>query len=351
MAHNLFGLPYDIPVQNLPRGPQDTGLSIGTQAKIAAGAIATAGYIGGKALEGTVTYGGRFIPTGNTRAGKRFRSGGQDLITEHFPSKKQKPSQSNLRSKQNMPTATPESIPAGATTQGATGVANSKGEETKVIPIPKHITLGNPDFFTTKLIYRTWIDLDFSTNLASTYSGLDQKFRMNSIYDVDKVTAGQNQPQWRDFYTTMYNYYTVIGCDYNAKFINENTSDWVILHRTYGDILPASFEENQSVLKLDPHLTSTELPASSTMNPQAHISGYISHLDYKSNIQEVAQDGNDHIWTAFGADPDLVHDLYIMPRRRRTSTTNDEILQFEIELVYTVQFKELKAAYQFNTPS
>lgn len=345
MAHNLFGLPYDIPTQNLPRGPQDTGLSITTQAKIAAGAVATAGYIGGKVLEGTVSYGGRFIPTGNTRAGKRFRSGGQDLITEHFPTKKQKTSQFNLRSKDNMPTETPEAVPSGAAeTQGATGTANSKGHETKVIPIPQHITFGLPGFTTTKLMYRSWSIIDWGDNTTNIDTTQDIKFRMNSIYDVDYNT---NAPLWRDYFVARYNYYTVLGCEYKIKYKNLNTTDWTICYRTYGAEVPG-FATHHSTLKTDPHMKNVDLPYSDAIQTTTAVTGYASHEDYKANIQEIIQDGNDNIWTAIGGAPALVHDLRIMPRRHAIAGEINETMDLEIELVYTVQFKELNSTYRFN---
>lgn len=346
--HNLFGLPYDIPINQLPHGPRDTALSLQTQATIAGAAVGAAGYAGGKVLEGTISYAGQFIPTGNTRAGKRFRSQGQTQITEHFPTKKQKSSQSNLRGSKDMTTENTENteaIPAGAAAAaGPTGIANTKGHETQVTPIPRHITFGLPGYTTARLMYRKWSTLDYGANTSDQEVTHDKRYKMNSIYDIDYAGAA---PQWRDYFMARYDYYTVLGCEYKIRYRNQNASDWILLYRTYGEVVP-SFDTHLNVIQLDPHMKSAELPFHSSVNVVAEISGYASHEDYKGNIQEIIQDGNDQIWTVKATAPSLIHDLRIMPRRRLAGVTNEKI-ELEVELVYTVQFKELNSTYRFNT--
>jgi len=331
--------------------PNNWGLR--NQVKLYAGAFGLAAYGVGKAVEGAVNTVAHF-GTPNTKKRLRFDSPATDKenTPDQPPAKR---SFKNLPSTTEMEPSKEQEPMAEARIGGAAGIANSKGRETQVIPLPRHVAFGLPDFFTTKLRYRDFQNLQFTTNTAFNYAGKDIKLRVNSIYDVDYGLSGDQQPQWRDFYAAKYNYYTVIGCEYKIHFYNFNPvasanswpTPWWICHRTYGDNVPNSFTLTHSDLLKDPHMKASYLPGDFNSVGTTTMSGYISHQDYKNNLQEVSQDGNDLIWTPINSDPTLTHDLYIMPRRITTGEIG-EIVKYEIELNYTVQFRELKSDAQFN---
>ena len=269
---------------------------------------------------------------------------------------------SNLLNKKQktMATAPPKEEELNATegfSRGINTVANAKGRETQVVPIPRHVTFGMPDYFTTKLIWTYQDSWDWDTNTTTNYAGLDREYRMNSIYDVDINDAGQQQPKWRDHYAAMYNYYTVLNCEYQIRFENLQSTtatvrptSWYILYRTYGDIEPSSYTQEIEGLLLDPHMKYAYLRGGYTDTYDTLISGNVNHKDYMNNLQEVSQDTNDRIWTAVGSDPALTHKLRIMPRRIHTGDTGQR-MKVITKLIYTVQFRELDQSYQFNTPT
>lgn len=224
---------------------------------------------------------------------------------------------------------------------------NAKGRTTEVVPLPRHVTFGMPDFFTTKLMFTDFQELDWAANTGVDVDTNDYEFRMNSIHDVNINRTGTQPPRWRSHFEAMYTHYTVLSCEFKIRLINLNESNWEIMWRTYGDVVPAVPNVSLDILKRDPHLKSKTLFGMNTHDNLVELNGFITHQDYMNNIQEVHQDASDQIWAETNGDPTLMHKLRIYMRRHVDGVANEKI-RFDAKLIFTVQFRELKQAYQFN---
>lgn len=139
----------------------------------------------------------------------------------------------------NLPTTQPPTF-GPQNRSGNTGV-NAVGQETPVDPF-KYVSRGMPPTATSSLPYyqRSTITVDASNKLLE----YDLDFRMNSIYDIvaDSTNVDLNtdstgvlnvlkptseggavQPMWRDFYKSIYKYYSVLACRWNIKVQNLST--------------------------------------------------------------------------------------------------------------------------------
>lgn len=231
------------------------------------------------------------------------------------------------------------------------------GQETHITPIPNAIAIGVPEVTTTKLQYNYFSEDGFASagQDATTYEGHDWVININSIYDVETKNPGQQQPKQRDFFASLYEYYTVLGLEYHVrvKAVNtklgviNNKSDWYICHRTYGEEVPSTFVATHNTLLSDPQMDVEYLPFDNDKNTTVDIRGFFTHDDFVNNVQEIKQDANQVRWTPIGSSPALTHQHRIMPRRAIAGSSTDE-LYLDIKLIYTVQFKELKNTYKFN---
>lgn len=243
------------------------------------------------------------------------------------------------------------SAPAAASSGGVSD-AYGKGKETRVVPPPRHIAFGIPDFYTAKLMYNNAQDLTLGAALDSATA--DYEIRVNSIFDVLSIGAGSQQPTWRNHFSTFYDYYTVLSMEYHVTFEQKanasNGTDLDINMRTYGSIVPSSYTQYSAVLQNDPMVTWKVLELDTTRTTRVTFSGVLTHQDYLDNIQEVQDNTEDEVWTPMGQNPNLVHVLRFMPRRRTgTAPAGNSLVYVDHKLVYTVQFRQLKQAYHFNS--
>lgn len=255
--------------------------------------------------------------------------------------------------------------PEAALAAGAGGLKHI-GRQTPITPLPRHIKPGLPEYFTTKLTYTARIRKDLG---PARNVGQDLKFIVNGIYDVEGDISGQQQPQWRTWFTNIYEYYTVLNCEYNIHCViphivndggspvvyttNHNGSDVFVLWNDYGDSEP-SFSKTFEELTRDNRVKSILVPNRVAEGQSGHgmITGDLTHDDYTQHIIEIKTDAQDDIWTPKGENPQVAHKLRIMPRMlEQTHDSTTTAMFFFIKLVYTVQFKEVAAAYKFEGQS
>lgn len=299
------------------------------------------------------------MPTGNLRNKRKFHELEIDASGQNVENIWKKPSLGNLRGTTNMDTEEAPMAKAGGVATMAVAASGAstgfgKGSETKITPLPKHVTMGMPDYFTTK---HTWYNNGFITLTTTSLDSAanDIIIRINSIYDIFRTSDGASiqQPKWRDHFAAMYDYYAVISMEWRCVLQNHAAgtapagTEYDILYRTYGDVQP-TFVADTQFLRNDPNIKVAHLGYDVNHKKMTTIGGYLTHADYAGNLHEINQDGQDVIWTAKGTDPLLKHDLHIMPRRKFNATANDRIWH-EIELIYTVQWKQQNATYKFNT--
>ena len=226
--------------------------------------------------------------------------------------------------------------------------AYGKGRETQLVPLPRKITVGLPEYFTTKhrgFNRSTW---NWSADLSETNSGNDIGVRGNSVYDAGWPNLGTFS--WYNFYKSVYQQVCTISMEYKFTFTNYSSSDFYVHFRTYGETKPA-FGVNTVDLMQDPTMERILVPYDGTRRAVVSKGGFLTHKDYEANIQEVAQDSKDNLWTAVDTAPALSHYLYVMPRRKNVTllppATNEKIL-VEFEVIYTCQWRDMRAEYKFQ---
>jgi hypothetical protein len=246
--------------------------------------------------------------------------------------------------------------PEALTAAAAAIPATTKGRQTEITNPPKRIKYGLPEYFTTKLKlnYRYNVtNLGGNTPNVTTDNAADLELRLESIYDVNATEASQQQPQWRDYWANIYDYYTVLGVEYHITIVSEGNEPLMICENTYGADEPASFAVTHWALGEDPNMTKHYMPKTLTSGvPVVYtIHGHKDHNDYRRDITEIKQDSNDQIWTAVGSDPALSYRLKIMPRffdDNYVPADGVEVyMAYHIDMTFTVQFKEAKVAYKF----
>ena len=299
----------------------------------------------------------------------------QTKITD-FGTNKRKRSDSNLRgnTKMSRPSRHIETTEAAAAAgdpmntsapeaaSGPTATANSKTHETQVTPIPRNIKPGLPEYFTTKLVYTDLRALDIDRTTDN--NGADLQVRLNSIYDVLDSVTGQQQPRWRTYFSTIYDYYTVIGTEVHITGIMRRNNSGIsrgidapvrMLWRTYGADTPSTLAVDAETLLQDLNYKHhTYLPIGDNEDVGFRLpTMYFTHKDYMDKIEEIKQDDKEEIWTPVGASPGLNHRLIVSPRTMfdlgETAMVNNKIqVTYQLKFVYTVQFKESKIGYKFQ---
>lgn len=247
--------------------------------------------------------------------------------------------------------------------QRASSSGSSFGHETKLTPLPNHIAIGEPEVTTTKLRFFTQHETNYTSGTTNDDSQ-DWTFSVNNIQDVlGGIFAGVQTPRAYTHFTSIYEYFSVVGVEYHIKYYlwnfrpgissrvatAVNESSWDICYRDYGQVGLASYAVTRVDLLQDPQMKHIYLPFRSDTETTGRIDGFLSHEDFVHNIREIKQDANQVRWTKVGATPALVHNMRIMPRRFTPVTVpGSEYVVCDIELIYTVQFKELKKEFKFN---
>lgn len=277
----------------------------------------------------------------------------------------------------------PKAARTTAFTSKSPGESGNKAQETPVTRIPKHVSIGPPEFFTTK--HRIFAH-DVMYQINEGYNdNLDLDVRVNSLWDcIDSntnATAGgvnisqllSAQPTWRKYYADHYDYYTVMSCEYRFTFTNYSPNDFWLFYRTYGATLPPGLNgKGPTDLMQDEKMkriflprakyefTADEVSASMHLqhSPTATIAGYVTHKDFDANIMEIQQDKEAQTWTERNRTPSLMHRLKIMPRRKMIyndtygyypppyTGVNAKMI-CEVEMIYTVQWKQQRSELKY----
>ena len=72
--------------------------------------------------------------------------------------------------------------------------------------------------------------------------------------------------------------------------------------------------------------------------------GHANQQTYEKHAREIADDDTNIIWKAVSANPDLIHRLRLGVRPLGGTYTSGERLIYSGRLIYTVQFRQKKAA-------
>ena len=300
----------------------------------------------------------------------------------------------------------PMGEPVLARSGGGGGGPSSVSKETPISNYPS-LTYGLQETHTTILPYVAWM----SVNLDRAQSnGVQLKLRLNSIYDMldiainaapgadtaftgsgfsnkkigyngktpyngsafpHTLAAGTNaaeRPQWRDYWAQVYQYYTVLGCEYEIVHVNP-VGNWDDIHATPGnrvfggDIIvgeqidtysdTAAATGNVMPLTNLPEVMNYKnikwhrLEANGNGANQGNtliVKGRYMPGQAKRNI---VNDGDVKTWTAVGSSPNLKEFLTLNYWMHPLSSGTHYGANLQVRLKYIVQFKDLVAQARY----
>ena len=267
---------------------------------------------------------------------------------------------------------------AAAPAGGAVGV----GGETPVDPVGYEKIRPWADTVNVIMPYRTGGALSIQSNPA----GVDAiTFRLNSIYDVvtssaytadpppaaDTFDTNINKPMWYNYYTSIYKYWTVTKSTYKMRIwisgrdaanVGSEVSVWTYHH---GQQQPPLLNETVSakipdiIRKVHPNnhkTTIRSLPLTtlkSRYDDNTYIHGmYMPGPKYVKN--EVAEDDFHETWHKATEVPSLREAVTFIVQRSDMmdtlgNTSSTIALNYEFEIQYHTQFKNLKTAFKYTT--
>lgn len=300
-----------------------------------------------------------------------------------------------------MDTTGGEEVTAMAARSGGGGPGNTVSKETPISPYPS-LSYGLQETHTTILPWVGWMSValpewgvtvptqlkirmntpyDFinstltaspAVNTAPTTNGLyavplnqDGKRGNNiNISFPESISTGANaaeRPAWRDYWAALYDYYTVLGCEYKITMYNPSSAkgQGVIVGTTFdtysdtatttGNVMPPSYlSEVMAYKNMKWQILESNSPEYE--NSYGSVTGRYKPGQAKRNI---VNDGDVKTWTLTGAtQPNLKEDLVINFWRSPMSfydgngttntMTNPTCLNMQLEIKYIVQFKDLK---------
>lgn len=291
----------------------------------------------------------------------------------------------------------PEAARMASASSGSSNSAQSKETPISVYPT---LTYGLQETHTTILPWSGWVSFGFLDKTTP----LKLALRMNSIWDIfpNAITdlasgtsiaakawhnrpvgttsanitnaefpktfaAGTNtteRPQWRDYWAAIYEYYTVLGCEWKVTIVNCETSrnaDVVvgIDQDSYSDTATASGnvtpETSLAEMIAFKGVSWKKIDAPSAYEDQSKpntvvISGRYKPGDIRRNIKN---DGDVKTWTATSTTLPTLKDttnLYFFQdalNGRAPGTTSSGCGNVQIDLKYIVQFKDLKSMARY----
>lgn len=284
--------------------------------------------------------------------------------------------------------------------QKASTASNGKGHgETPISPYD-FVQIGIPNVETTRLPYR--LKTSISTgNLPTSAAPVGLAFRTNSIYDIvgsatftadptataDPLVTPYETPKWRSYFANRYQYYTVLGCDYKVMFRQKYTNgsfdkdtgafymlnydaflykaglqkpptldggamipkEWKLLHTgvEYQEIK----QQNRNVLYTADGTATASIECETGGGPWTVFTGHCGRDTYD---HEIVEDELQQTWHKMTEVPPTPEQLvfHLQPNEFNFGSPDGGLeIDVIVELTYLVQFKDLKATYEYPTPS
>lgn len=300
-----------------------------------------------------------------------------------------------------------EPVPeAAARSGGGGGGPSSVSKETPISNYPS-LNYGLQETHTTILPYVTWCTLALD---KSATTPIQLKVRMNSIYDMldiaivappndDSIftgpgftskkvgfngkspingnaypvvpstgTTATERPQWRDYWAQIYQYYTVLGCEYEIIHVNpignHDTINTTPGNRVYGgdiicaeqvdtysdtaaatgNVMPLTIlQEVMNFKNIKWHRIESNGVGNNFGNTMI-VKGKYTPGSEKRNI---VNDGDVKTWTAVGSQPNLKEFLTLNYWPHPMSAGTAFGANMQIRLKYIVQFKDLVAQARY----
>ena len=216
------------------------------------------------------------------------------------------------------------------------------------VTIPERVPHLYNNNYTVKLTYCDNFRHDVSYGSPGT---VNQIFRTNSIYDPDYTATG-HQPLIRDAWASLYDYYTVLACDYEIHLYNGGTDT-----STYTAVGTASQRLNCVNVALMPTVNISDystainvVPQSEMKNVQMKFMCPEDHIVFKGTltpgdfILDAKDADSDNTWTAVGSNPNIPRFIGYTLIHAHSSAITGQNKQFAaavtvfVKLDYTVQF-------------
>lgn len=324
-------------------------------------------------------------------ANKRLRGSGSIAAT---PNQQKEASFSNLQP----PTTMGDGVGDGG------GSGNAQGLKETPVDNPYVVYRGPPDYTFASLPYVE----SRMQNLPNTLSA-DHIYRMTSVYDCRLETvstdfnagigqhivflegeAAQRKARWFDYYAGMYNYYHVIGCQYNVFIENYQGEPLWVYQMFYNDTQPNVAATNED-MQLWPGVRYKYLDRrflAITSNGQMETNEHVDNEEFMETgtnptglnfetTNMVSNDGNSKLvfsgeykpgqfrrdihldsevenWTAVSTNPSLPEKLLIRLKHPSEHVTSNSAgfgqemkYKIQVKLNYLVEFKELSQHLKF----
>lgn len=204
--------------------------------------------------------------------------------------------------------------------------------EAHMIPGLGPLQLGFPQSIITTMRYCDLITISNSAATVDKYI-----YRANSIFDPN-YTGGGHQPLWRDNYASIYNQYVVLGSKVTVKFQAETTDEsWVV--GILGDDDTSSPTNILTLMELNNSIW--DVHGTSHAGHTTLFLTYEPERDLGTN----AKDDGYFATTNIGGDAPVQWYFIIYAYLMNASDTG-KILNYTVEIEYTVKFSNLKTQAQ-----
>lgn len=300
-------------------------------------------------------------------------------------------------------------VPEAAARSGGGGGGGGPSGVNKETPISNYPSLnyGLQETHTTILPYVTWCTLALNSNATTP---IQLKVRMNSIYDMLDITivappaddtifsvpgitskkvgfngrspyngnpypvvpstgtTATERPQWRDYWAQIYQFYTVLGCEYEIIHVNpignHDTISGTVGNRVYGgDIICAEQVDTYSdtaaatgnVMPLTTlhevmnfkNIKWHRIEANGAGNNFGNTMIVKGRYTPGSEKRNIINDGDVKTWTAVGSQPNLKEFLTLNYWPHPMSAGTAFGANIQVRLKYIVQFKDLVAQARY----
>lgn len=240
------------------------------------------------------------------------------------------------------------------------------GKPLETAPVQLKLRMNTPyDFINSSTLTSPAINAAFTNNGLYVVPANENGVRVNSsrVFYPETITNTVNErPAWRDYWAALYDYYTVLGCEYKITMVNPVSkigASWIIGTEfdTYsdtatstGNVMPAT-KLSEALAYKNMKWTIVEYSRSEVSNKQsAVIAGTYKPGQARRNI---VNDGDVKTWTKTGTTlPTLKEDLvlnfwkaplgYYDYGGDLETATFSYAMNMQIEIKYIVQFKDLK---------
>lgn len=196
------------------------------------------------------------------------------------------------------------------------------------------------------------------------------KFNTGAVFPTafsSNSTEATERPAWRDFWASLYDYYTVLGCEYkiiiqNPVELNGQRAQCAVQFDTYsdsatstGNVMPVTKYENMRTFKNIKWYTIKE---TSSMHPDHNIA--IIEGTYKPGQakRNIVNDGDVKTWTSTNTASPVLPNLkeiltlnFFLDPLAYNATATTTALNIEVNLRYIVQFKDLKQQARYPNPT